>query len=310
MTNPEDLCVQQIEEEGVFRAYPVSWALEKYDSGSVAVAIKFAIHEKWEGKEAGWKGPYPPGWFTEHRAWILVKAKDADGNAIAGAEPILSDKTSKRLVDCALWDGDWDKFEQVPPNVFVLVDVASEVYEGSTRFRAEWINPNADEPKARGGMGTPVDRGLLDQLRTKHQAKTRAQAASAGAPGGSPPAPPPAAATPTPSAPVATPQAPPTTTTAAPQTNAPAGPPAGTAGTPGPPSGGPPGPPASTASPPGVPGPPGGGTLSPPAWGAGPATAAPGPPPGAAAPAIPAPTTATTGPPQAAGPIDDNEIPF
>lgn len=249
--NVEDYTQAQVEEEGTFRMFPISWTLEESEkTGSVALAIRMGVQQKWHGREAGWSEQYAPGWYSEHRAWILVRPKDAQGNTIANADPILSEKTVKRLAECGLWDGDFDKIQLPPPAVFVLCDIELEQQEGyKPRHRINWVNPNADEPKPRGAFA-PVDRGLLDKLRAKHQAKARAITA---APPSSAPAAPPPPPSPVPAAPVAAPAP------AAPRPVAPAAP----------------RPPAPQAAPAAAPAPQPAVSAQPPAWGAGAPTAAP-----------------------------------
>ncbi len=270
--NLEDLTQQQIEEEGVFRVFPIDWTLQEIDSGAVCLAVKLAIARKCQGKETGWSEEYPPGWYTEHRAWIITVPKGKDKQPIPGAEPALSEKTVKRLNECGLWNGDFDAVDGPPPRVFMLADVSSEEYEGRQRFRAAWVNPNADEPKPRGKFA-PVDRGLLDQLRAKHQAKARALTAAA--PGAAPAA----AASPPPGIPAGATAAPisamtaavPAEAAAAPVAAAPATAPAAAAPAP-------PAPAAPTGAAPAAPGAP---AVAPagaaPAWGAPAATEEPAP---------------------------------
>tara|TARA_R110000822_G_scaffold120633_3_gene254139 strand:- start:3566 stop:4315 length:750 start_codon:yes stop_codon:yes gene_type:complete len=221
--NPEEYTQFHLEDEGDYRAFPVAWTVEEKESGAVAIAFEFAIRCKWHGKEQGWSQDWAPGYHTTNRTWIVKK----DGS--------INQAAVDNLAKCKLWNGDWDALAGPPPNVFVLIDVAGETYEGKLRYRANWINPNADEPKARGGSFAPVDTNVLATLRARFQSKTRAIAGGS-APGAAP-APPTAtpAAAPTPAAPPAAPTAP-----AAPA--APGGPPAapGAPPTPTPAVGGPP----------------------------------------------------------------------
>ena len=174
MTTVEDFTKHRISEEGTYRAFPVAWTIEKADSGAVAIAFKLGIWARWHGKEHGWSEQYATGWFVENRTWVVKK----DGTLNEGA--------IKNLQACGLWDGDWDKLEGAVPSIFVLVDVEKEEYEGREQFRGNWINADAAEPKPRGQFA-PVDKGLLQQLRAKHQSKTRAIAGGS-APTGTPPA--------------------------------------------------------------------------------------------------------------------------
>ncbi len=178
----QDYIQNQLEKEGVYRAFPVSWTIEqstKNDSQSVAIAFMFAIYSEWWGKDKGdgsdhgWSEEWAPGYFTVNRTWIVKKDGELNSGAI------------NSLAKCGLWDGDWDKFEGPPPNVFVLVDVGSETWEGKLRFRANWINPDAAEPAERGGF-KPTDPAMLTAMRARFQQKTKALAG--GAPSGGAPA--------------------------------------------------------------------------------------------------------------------------
>jgi len=168
--------------EGVYRVFPLAWTVEtatKEDSKSVAIAFRFGVAQQWDATDRRWSAEWPPGYFVEHRAWVVKK----DGELNTGA--------IESLAKCGLWDGDWDKLSGAcPVGFFLLADVKAETYEGKTRYRAAWINPNADEPQARGGFA-PVDTNLLGSLRARFQSKTRAVAGGArsGGPGAPPPQP-------------------------------------------------------------------------------------------------------------------------
>lgn len=221
--NLEDYTQHHLEEEGDFRAFPVAWTVVEKDSGAVGIKFQFAVHQKWHGKEQGWSQEWPPGYYSYNDTWIIGR-KDKGGDTNQAA--------IENLGKCGLWDGDWDKLLGPVPSVFVLISVGSEEYQGKTRYRTDWINPNADEPKPRGGFA-PADPNVLAQLRARFQSKTRAIAG--GAPAGKAPAPPatPApAATPAPvAAPAPTPMTAPAPVAATPMTpsvvpTAPAAPPA------------------------------------------------------------------------------------
>lgn len=234
--NIEDYTQQPLDKEGVYRAWPISWALQestKDESKSVAVAIRFVVHQMWHGKDVGWSQPYPAGWFCDGHVWIVKKDGSLNQGAIAN------------LQKCGLWDGDFDKFMQPPPNYFVHIDVGSEQYEGKLRYRANWVNPDADEPSVRGGF-QPTNPDLVQSLRQRFQPQTKAIAGGqrTGAPPPPPAAPAPAITTPQPpqqpqAAPQAAPQPPAVgggqpRPTAAPTQQAPAQAPQAPQGVPGP----------------------------------------------------------------------------
>lgn len=166
--------------EGCYRAIPVAWTLEsspKDDSRSVAIAFKFGIASRWDPVAKGWSEAWPAGYFVENRTWIVKKNGDVNEGAIAN------------LAKCGLWNGDAELIQQGPPpqNVFVLLTVEADVYEGKTKYRANWINANADEPPTRGGF-KPADPNLVQLLGKVHGTKMRAIAG--GTPTGAAPAPP------------------------------------------------------------------------------------------------------------------------
>ena len=102
--NPEDYTQNAIEEEGVFRAFPVAWTVEpspKDDSQSVAIAFRFAIAQKWHGKEHGWSEQWPVGYFTENRTYVVKR----DGTINQGAVDALA--------KCGLWEK--STFPQIHP---------------------------------------------------------------------------------------------------------------------------------------------------------------------------------------------------
>ena len=222
MTNEiQDFIQSPLDKPGIFRGYPVAWTVEestKQDSHSVAIAFQFAVHQEWvpasEGADAMWSQDWPVGWYVENRTWVVK----VDGTINAPAV--------ENLKKCALWNGDWDKLSELPPSAMVHLDVQEEMYEGKPQIRANWINQDADVPQARRGFA-PVESGVLDQMRKRFGAQTKAIGGGQPA-GGSPAAPP--SATP---GPLATPGAPAAAHAAAPAPTVPATP---AAPTPPPPS--------------------------------------------------------------------------
>jgi len=193
---------QMITEAGVYRAWPLSWTVEPpkdpSKSSSTAIAIQFAIHERWDATEGGggvWT-PMPIGWFVYGRSWIVKR----DGT--------LNDAAIKNLATAKLWSGDFGAFEGEPPNVFVLLDVQAEEYNGKVTCKANWIHPDADTPPERPSGFRPADPDLLSALRAKFGGAVRA-VVGGGAPVGRPPSPQAAAAPVTPAAPAPAPSTPP-----------------------------------------------------------------------------------------------------
>lgn len=163
---------------GEYRGFPLSWTVEpatKAGSQSVAVVINFGISEEYVGEEAGWSQPWPPGFYATGRTYVVK----ADGT--------INQNAVDALAKAGLWNGDWDAFAGSPPQVFCLLSIESNEWQGKTSYRVAWINPNADKPRERGGLA-PADPTVLARLRQQFGGQTRAIAG--GNPGGAAPAPP------------------------------------------------------------------------------------------------------------------------
>lgn len=180
----EHLTQSPLAQEGVFRAFPVAWTIEEAKDGtskSVGIAIRFAIYQQWSPEAKTWSEEWPAGYYVDGRSYVVGKEGNVNQSAVS------------QLSKAGLWDGDWDKLNGPPPSVYVHVDVKNEPYQGQDKFRAKWINPDADEPVARGGFA-PVNDQLLSSLRQRFQSSTRAIAG--GNATGRPAAPPTAAPAP------------------------------------------------------------------------------------------------------------------
>jgi len=172
---------------GEYRCFPVDWTFKTFDSGSAAIAYKLSIVSRWHGKEQGWSKQWGPGFWVEHNAWVVK----SDGT--------LNDKTVKRLIECGLWDGDFEKIQpgQNVPNQVVIatVQVATNkdgtvrMYQGQPQFEASWVDANADAPPAKGGGYQPSDPSALASMRAKFGPAIRA-IAGGGQANGAAPAPP------------------------------------------------------------------------------------------------------------------------
>lgn len=170
--------------EGAYRAYPLSWTIEKSEnSESVAIAFQFAIHQKWhkdDSYEQGggqWSPVWPQGYFTYGRSYVVGKTGQVNQGSV------------EALAKAGLWNGDWDAIVGPPPSTFVLIEVEANVYQGKTTYRANWIHPDAEKPPTRTGGFKPVDESLLAMQRAKFQSQTKAIAGGNRA-GGQAPAPP------------------------------------------------------------------------------------------------------------------------
>lgn len=170
----------QLDRAGLFRGFPIAWTLQPAKEGSgsqsVAIAFQFGIYQEWfPDGEGAWSQPWPAGYFVLNYTYIV----GTEGNENAAA--------IEALAKAGLWDGDFDKLMGPPPSVYVLLDVKANEFKGRTSFRAEWVNPDAERPTARGEF-KPLNTDLLAQMRARFG--TSAKAIAGGKPAGAAPAPP------------------------------------------------------------------------------------------------------------------------
>lgn len=212
-----DYTQHELQDDGTFRLFPVAWTIEpspKETSQAVAIAFKFAVRSKWHPDVKSWSEDWAPGYYVEGRVYVIK----ADGT--------LSKANVKNLQDLGLWSGDFDDIAEGPPaSVIIHGDVESSEWEGKTRWRVNWMNPDADEPKGKAGF-SPPDPEVLSTLRKRFRSQIKAlsggDAGQVAAPPAAPAAVPPAA----PSAPATQPAAAPQQQAAPPSPPAPPAPPA------------------------------------------------------------------------------------
>lgn len=141
----------RLDREGIFKARPVGWRVKKFDSSqAVAIAIEFAILAQLDGNEwTSWDGYEAVHAWGD---WFVIKK---DGRPNVGS----SDKPGaiEQLRDSIGWDG---RFETIaaspPPDVVVQITVKSEQYNGSTYFKATWMNPGDYTPTPGGATTDEV----------------------------------------------------------------------------------------------------------------------------------------------------------
>ena len=153
-------------ETGIYRARPIEWVIEEYEGKQTkALRIKFEIIQRWDGDGGGggtWSAEFPGGYVQFHRAFIIGK----EGN--------LNERAIRSLTEAGLWDGNFESLAQDPnPHARAIVDVRENEYNGRVSYRIEWVNPDAEKPRAAGGPRT-TDASVLQQLQARFGAQTRA----------------------------------------------------------------------------------------------------------------------------------------
>lgn len=138
----------QLDREGIFKARPVSWKVEvSKNTKSVAVAIEFVVLEQLqEGTdEQGQKSYSWESWsdYVEHRIWGRWYVVGKEGRA--------NETACEQLASSMGWGGSLKSVKATqPPSCVVQVTVKADTYEGKTRFKADWMNPEDYQP---GGGG-------------------------------------------------------------------------------------------------------------------------------------------------------------
>ena len=132
----------RLEQEGIFKARPLSWTVRKSDhTKSVGVNIKFKIVASLDGEAwLGWEGV-----AEDHEVYgtyyVVGKLGKVNMNAC------------EQLVTSMGWDGSLDSIVAgPPPECVVQIEVKAETYEGETRYKAGWMNPEDHVPGS-GGLG-------------------------------------------------------------------------------------------------------------------------------------------------------------
>lgn len=163
--------------EGLYRCYPLSWALEaaknKPDkttgkpSQSQPIAIQWAVVQKWTPETKQWSQEWPEGYFLYSRTYIV------------GKEGQLSAPGIEQLVKAGLWDGqDFGAFGGPPPSIYVVVDVReSKANDGTGRsfgYRGEWLQADTDTPVERTGGFQPTSPDLISAARARFGSGARA----------------------------------------------------------------------------------------------------------------------------------------
>lgn len=159
---------ERLQQEGDFKALPRFWTLKNTKSGAVAVNIEFLILEEHEGGEwASWSE------FPDHHVygdWWVVK-RDGRPNQSA----------VDQLVSCLGWNGDLNAIFGDAPEQIVQINVKAEVYNGSTYYKATWMD---EEGAAIGGGNFGADETERKALAGKFNSLLKAAASAKAKPKG------------------------------------------------------------------------------------------------------------------------------
>lgn len=154
--------LRSIDREGIFKVRPREWWVRKADSNAVAVSFDFDILEQHNGTDwDSWAEYEQHTVFGDY--WVVKK----DGT--------INTAVVEQLAASIGWDGNLSAVQDTPPNVVAQITVKAETYEGKTRFKAGWMNPENFTPGPAGAAPEEVN-----QLQSQFGSLLRAAAAGAG----------------------------------------------------------------------------------------------------------------------------------
>ena len=180
--------MNRLDREGIFKARPVSWKVQTSGSTkSVGINVEFQIVAQLVEKRTAGHGDIVQDWesweeFEPHNCygtfWVIGKTGQQNATAI------------DQLVVSGLWNGDLKAVLNPVPDVVVQITVRAEEYQGTTYYKAAWLNPEDHVPGPGG-----ASRDEVEKLSSQFGSLLRAAAAGAKK-GAKPPAPKPAAPAP------------------------------------------------------------------------------------------------------------------
>ncbi len=152
----------QLDRAGIFKARPYDWSVQpSQNSKSVAVSMGFLILEELEGSEwVSWANTDP---YVVRGWWYVI-----------GREGKINTTAVEQLAKSLGWDGDLAVVGGEPPDKVVQIVVKTEEYEGKSRTKATWMNPEDYTPEFGGASSEDVSK-------LKSQFGSLLKAAAAGA---------------------------------------------------------------------------------------------------------------------------------
>ena len=156
--------MKQLAQTGIFKVRPTAWEIYAAVSGAVSVSMTFLVLEELD------EGNVWASWdeFEDHQvygSWWVIKK---DGTVNTGAVD--------QLVECLGWNGNLTSVGGEPPQKIVQITVKDETWEGVTRYKASWMNP---EDFTGGGGDYGVDEAGAKALQARFGSLLRAAAGSA-----------------------------------------------------------------------------------------------------------------------------------
>jgi hypothetical protein len=151
-----------LDREGIFKAKPFAWNVRaSKDTKSVGVNVGFIIDAQLDGDEwTSWAD------FEVHTVWGAWYPIGKTGQVVQAH----IDQLAKALG----WNGDLTSIKGDPPSVVVQLTVKDEPYNGQSRIKATWMEPEDFVPT--GGGASEED---VKKLQNQFGSLLRAAAAGA-----------------------------------------------------------------------------------------------------------------------------------
>lgn len=141
----------KLDREGIFKVKPEFWEVRQFDSGAVAIEIRYRVLAQLDGSIwQDWTGFDPVVVWGRH---IVIKS-DKTPNA----------RTVEQLAEVLGWDGSLrgvtpDRL----PDVVVQTTVKADTYNGNTTYKADWLRPENYSPEPKASKSN-ADVGTLDAM--------------------------------------------------------------------------------------------------------------------------------------------------
>lgn len=150
-----------LDRSGIFKCRVLAWSVKQTDSGSVAVTLKLLVLSQLNGLEwVSWEEAEEHVCYGDF--WVVKK----DGTVNTAAV--------EQLATSLGWDGNLSSVIGEPPSVVVQATVKEDTYNGVTRYKASWINPEDYAPTPAGESAEDVK-----VIQAKYGSLLRAAAAGA-----------------------------------------------------------------------------------------------------------------------------------
>lgn len=165
-----------LDREGIFKAKPFQWDVQRAESGAVAVAIGFEIVARFDD-DSEWEDWTKYSSMHCYGNWWVVKK---DGTVNQGAV--------EQLAVALGWSGNlFEVSSSDAPDRIVQITVKEDTYHGKTRYQATWMNHEHFVPTRFGASEEEVS-----QLEARFGSLLRAAASGAAeakppVPNGTPP---------------------------------------------------------------------------------------------------------------------------